>query len=226
MVADFLSAGIPVVSDRRALGASGASGASGEAGDAEALGRWVDFDYAAAARDVLEHLASSGARRIGLVTATSTSSFFEESERAYRAWCDEHGQEPLLTATTAPGHSQALEAVDELLAAAGEPPDALFTLVETSPPLLLDRLRRHGLSVPGDLLLVATTEDPTAAHSDPSVTTLSFLPAETAKAGVELLVNAFEGRDAPRGRLFTARLDVRASSTPRTTRAAREQSRA
>lgn len=219
MVADFLSAGIPVVSDRRALSAPGGSE------DAEPLGRWVDFDYAAATREVLDHLASAGARRIALVTATSTSSFFEESERAYRAWCETRGYEPLLTATTAPGDSRALEAVDGLLASAVEPPDALFTLVETSPPLLLDRLRRHGLSVPDDLLLVATTEDPTAAHCDPPVTTLSFLPAETAEAGVELLVDAFEGRATARGRLFTARLDIRASSTPPIPRAAREASR-
>jgi DNA-binding LacI/PurR family transcriptional regulator len=207
MVADFLAAGIPVVSDRRALDASGRPDA------AESLGRWVDFDYAAAARGVLDHLAASGARRVALITATSTSGFFEESERVYRDWCAERGQEPLLTATAAPGHAPALQAVDELLASAGEPPDALFTLVETSPLLLLDRLRRHGLSVPDDLLLVATTEDPTAAYSDPPVTTLSFLPAETAEAGVELLVDAFEGRDTPRGRLFTARLDIRTSST-------------
>lgn len=210
MVADFLSAGVPVVSDRRALAEFGADG------DGQWPGRWVDFDNEQAMRECLDHLAAAGARRIAVVTAESTSCFYEETGRAYRQWCAERGRSPITAAIGTPGPGHVLGAVEALLTSGAEPPDALITLTEISPLLLLDALRRLGRSVPGDLLLVCATEDPAAPFSDPPVSTLSFLPTETARAGVELLVDAIEGRTGPRGRLFTARLDVRASSTPLT----------
>ncbi|MEU0483308.1 hypothetical protein ABZ260_29490 [Streptosporangium sp. NPDC006013] len=42
--------------------------------------------------------------------------------------------------------------------------------------------------------------------------TLSFLPGETARAAVELLVDRIEGREGDHGRLFSADFQIRASS--------------
>lgn len=199
MVADFLSAGVPVVSDRRAL-----------ADQQTTIGRWVDSDDAAAARTVLDHLKSAGAQRIALIGIDSTSNFGMESEQAYRDWCGEHDREPLIAKVSTPGPGNVQSVVEETLA---HDPDALFILAEVSVPLLLDALRRAGRSVPQDLLLVCTTEDPTAAYTDPPVTTLSFLATETAEVSVELLIDAIEGRKGPLGQLVEAHLEIRASST-------------
>ncbi|MFI6597595.1 LacI family DNA-binding transcriptional regulator [Nonomuraea sp. NPDC050536] len=197
LVGDFLSAGIPVLSDRRAMEDTG--------------GPWIDFDYALAVRQVLDHLEAAGARRVAAIAGATTAAFHQDSARAYLDWCAERHSEPRLVSLAEPGLEGTLAAVDTLLAA-DEPPDALFSLVEASPALLLDAIRRRGRSVPGDLLLVCATEDPTAPYTDPPVSTLSFLPEETARVGIELLVDRIEGRGSGDGRLLRARLDIRASS--------------
>ncbi|WP_026410752.1 LacI family DNA-binding transcriptional regulator [Actinomadura oligospora] len=226
LVADFLSAGVPVVSDRRALeeAAARAREAGGTSGDGTAgtrPARWLDFDYERATLDVLDHLREQGAERIALVTARSTSCFFERSGEAYGRWCAQNGRVPVSVATDAPGPAHVLAAVETVFSAsasasgpasAAGSPDALLVLTEVSPPLLLDALRRLGRSVPDDLLVVCATEDPAAAYTDPGMSTLGYLPVESARAGVELLVDAIEGRPGPDGRLFGARLEVRASS--------------
>lgn len=246
LVADFLSAGVPVVSDRRALDEAaarageasradggtrtaeaartddappmdGAASGAGEAGRAEGArpARWLDFDYESATLEALDHLREQGAERIALVTARSTSCFFAQSEEAYERWCARHGRPPVSVWTDAPGPAHVLAAVETILSAttaAVEAPDALLVLTEISPPLLLDALRRLGRSVPDDLLVVCATEDPAAAYTAPGMSTLGYLPVESARVGVELLVDAIEGRPGPDGRLFGARLEVRASS--------------
>ncbi|WP_433360538.1 LacI family DNA-binding transcriptional regulator [Streptosporangium sp. CA-115845] len=203
MVGDFLAAGVPVVSDRRAL-AEVTNGV-------REVGRWVDFDYDGAVRQVLDHLEDAGAERIAVVAAAATACFHQQSVGAYQDWCAERDREPWIVYLPGPGVQQTLDAVRELLAAP-VPPDALFTLVEVSSPLLLDTIRRLGRSIPDDLLLVCTTEDPAAAYTDPPISTLSFLPGETAHAAVELLVDRIEGREGDHGRLFSADFQIRASS--------------
>ncbi|RVX39100.1 DNA-binding LacI/PurR family transcriptional regulator [Nonomuraea polychroma] len=205
MVRDFLVAGVPVVADRRALAEA--------ADEAREIGRWVDFDYAAAVRQVLDHLEEAGAERIAVAAGATTACFHQQTVSAYHDWCAERRREPRISFLPAPGVRQTLDAVTELLAAP-VPPDALFTLVELSPPLLLDAIRRLGRSVPDNLLLVCATEDPAAGYTDPPISTLGFLPGQTAQAAVNLLVDCLEGRPGDLGRLFSADFQVRASSVP------------
>ncbi|MFD3660047.1 LacI family DNA-binding transcriptional regulator [Streptomyces sp. NPDC058659] len=95
----------------------------------------------------------------------------------------------------------------------GDRPDALLVVAEASPPLVLEAARRHGYDVPGDLLLVCVSEDVTAEHTEPPVTTLSLRPEAIAEAGIEHLVRVLEHGDRePAGTLVPTRLDVRASS--------------
>ncbi|MCZ0982393.1 substrate-binding domain-containing protein [Streptomyces diastatochromogenes] len=66
------------------------------------------------------------------------------------------------------------------------------------------------------MLLVLVSEDATALHTEPPVTTLSLRPEAVAEAGVEHLVAVLEhGRREPAGTLVPTRLDVRASSLRR-----------
>ncbi|MYW04010.1 LacI family DNA-binding transcriptional regulator [Streptomyces sp. SID3343] len=198
LVEDFLAARIPIVSDRRVEGVPGA--------------HWVDIDHEAAVRGVLDHLEAGGARRIGLVAALSTSLFYVRALEAYHAWCAERGMRPLVDLTRMPGNHETRGAIDRLLDLP-DPPDALFVLSEASPPLILETVRRHGLRLPDDLLLVCVSEDPTAAQTDPPVTTLSLCPVEIATVGVELLIEALESGDrTSTGRIVETRLEVRGTS--------------
>ncbi|MFF1904395.1 LacI family DNA-binding transcriptional regulator [Kitasatospora sp. NPDC058218] len=201
IVEDFIAARIPVFTDRSVEGRAGAF--------------WVDIDTDAAVTEVLDHLRAEGARRIALVLPDTAIRFHAALVDSYRAWCAGHGAEPREEFSSGPGNGPAIAAVERALSAA-EPPDALLVASEASPPLILDAARRHGRTVPGDLLLVCISEDAAAEHADPPVSTLSLQPALVAVAGVELLVAALEsGETEPTGTLVDTRLEIRASSRRR-----------
>ncbi|MFE1787078.1 LacI family DNA-binding transcriptional regulator [Streptomyces sp. NPDC059525] len=203
IVEDLLAARIPVFSDRSVEGRPGAY--------------WVDVDAGAAVREALDHLRAQGARRPVLLVPDSTTRFHTEVFAAHRAWCAEHGVPERVVRVGAPGNGPVIRAVETALAddpaAAGARPDALLVVAEASPPLVLDAARRLGYEVPGDLLLVCVSEDVTAEHTEPPVTTLSLRPEAIAEAGVETLVAVLEHGDREAaGVLVRTRLDVRASS--------------
>ncbi|MFF6777234.1 LacI family DNA-binding transcriptional regulator [Streptomyces sp. NPDC012637] len=198
MVEDFLAARIPVFSDASVAGREGA--------------HWVDIDADAAVRESLDHLRAGGARRTALVLPDSTTRFHREMLAAYRAWCARHGAQELVTLVPAAGNGPVVRAVEQALSA-DQRPDGLLVVAEASPPLVMDAARRLGLAVPGDVRVVCVSEDDSAAHADPPVSTLSLRPADVAEEGMALLVSALEGGGStPPGVLLTARLRARASS--------------
>lgn len=207
VVDDLLAARIPVFSDRSVEGRPGAY--------------WVDVEAGPAVRGTMDHLREQGARRPAMVLPDSTTRFHREVLDAYRHWCAAHGVAERIAYAEAPGNGPVVRAVETALAGTGEGPDrvrpdALFLVAEASPPLVLEAARRQGYEVPGDLLLACVSEDVTAAHTEPPVTTLSLRPEEIAQAGVELLVAVLEdGRRESAGVLVPTRLDVRASSLRR-----------
>ncbi|KUJ69605.1 LacI family transcriptional regulator [Streptomyces albus subsp. albus] len=201
IVEELLAARVPVFSDRSVEGRPGA--------------HWVDVDTAAAVRETLDHLVGQGARRPALVQPDSTTRFHTGVLDAYRDRCAAHGLPQRVVWAEAAGNGPVMRAVETALAGTGqgERPDALLVVAEASPPLILEAARRHGYHVPGDLLLVCVSEDVTAAHTEPPVTTLSLRPERIAEAGVELLVAVLEqGLADPPGVLVPTRLEVRASS--------------
>ncbi|MFG2872608.1 LacI family DNA-binding transcriptional regulator [Streptomyces sp. NPDC048338] len=203
IVDDLLAARIPVFSDRSVEGRPGAY--------------WVDVDAGGAVREALDHVREQGARRPVLVVPDSTTRFHTEVFAAHRAWCADRGVPERVVRVGAPGNPAVVRAVETALAgdpaADGARPDALLVVAEASPPLVLDAVRRLGRDVPGDLLLVCVSEDVTAEHTEPPVTTLSLRPEAIAEAGVARLVAVLEdgARELP-GVLVPTRLDVRASS--------------
>lgn len=198
VVEDLLAARIPVFSDGSVDGRPGA--------------HWVDVDAEEAVRTTLEHLGSQGARRTALVLPDSTTRFHRGVLAAYRGWCAARGHTARVTFAADAGNGPVVRAVDSALTAA-ERPDALFVVAELSPPLVLEAARRHGYDVPGDLLVVCVSEDGTAEHTEPPISTLSLQPREVAEAGIELLVAALEnGDEGPSGVLVPTRLLVRESS--------------
>ncbi|MER5708397.1 LacI family DNA-binding transcriptional regulator [Streptomyces sp. NPDC042898] len=200
IVDDVLAAGIPVFSDRSVEGRPGAY--------------WVDVDTDAAVRSALDHFHEQGARRPVLVVPDSTTRFHTEVFAAHREWCAEHGLPERVVRVGEAGNGPVVRAVETALA--GGPaggPDALLVVAEASPPLVLGAARRLGYDVPGDLLLACVSEDVTAEHTEPPVTTLSLRPEAIAEAGIEHLVRVLEqGGREPAGTVVPTRLDVRASS--------------
>ncbi|MFF0390875.1 LacI family DNA-binding transcriptional regulator [Kitasatospora sp. NPDC004615] len=201
LVEDFLAARIPLFTDRSVEGRPGA--------------HWVDVDTEGAVREVLDHLYAQGARRIALVLPGTVIRFHRAASDTHRRWCDERGLTARQARTDGAGDGPVITAVEAVLSGP-EPPDALFVLAEAGPPLVLEAVRRAGLAVPEQLLLVCASEESSAEHTRPAVSTLSLQPAAVAEKGIELLIAALEsGSRESTGALVPTRLEIRASSLRR-----------
>ncbi|MHC3430411.1 substrate-binding domain-containing protein, partial [Streptomyces sp. DT18] len=69
----------------------------------------------------LDHLADSGARRIGLLTGTTTDKYTRLSTTAYLDWCRRVGQDPLQESYPAHDPSAGAVAADRLHARPDRP---------------------------------------------------------------------------------------------------------
>ncbi|UED85251.1 LacI family DNA-binding transcriptional regulator [Streptomyces profundus] len=202
MVTELVRQGIPVVSD-------------GQPGGDLPVTAWVDNDHHAAVVGLLDHLAAAGARRIGLLTGTSTDTYTRLSTTAYLNWCERNGQQPVYEAYPAHDPCAGAMAADRLLARPDRP-DAVYGLFDPNGTDLLAAARRYGLRVPEDLLLVCCSESTVYAATEPPVTTLSLQPGRIGTAVIELLIDAIEGGEGRSygHQLMPTELLVRASSLP------------
>lgn len=208
LVTELVRSGVPVVSDGRPAGNLPVTA-------------WVDNDHEAAVRGLLDHLAESGARRIGLLTGTSTDTYTRLSTSAYLDWCERVGQEPVVEAYPAHDPAAGAVAADRLLARPDRP-DAVYGLFDPNGTDLLAAARRYGLRVPEDLLLVCCSESSVYAGTEPPITTLSLKPGRIGNMVIQLLIDAIEGEGSPRPveQVMPTDLIVRTSSRrrpPRTT---------
>ncbi|MCX4528658.1 MULTISPECIES: LacI family DNA-binding transcriptional regulator [unclassified Streptomyces] len=179
---------------------------------------WVDNDHAATTREVLDHLAEAGARRIALHGGLGDEYYTYAVTRAYEQWCAERGHPPLLIPCDpddAPGHAfdRAFDRAPGARADA-DAVDAVYSLYEPGGRQVLAAAARHGLRVPDELLLVCASEDPAYAQGDPAVSTVTLRPGVIGENAVAALVALLESpRDTVPGQLTVpAGLTVRASS--------------
>jgi DNA-binding LacI/PurR family transcriptional regulator len=207
VVTELVRSGLPVVSDGRPAGSLPVTA-------------WVDNDHEEAVRGLLDHLAEAGARRIGLLTGTSTDTYTRLSTTAYFDWCARVGQEPVYEHYPAHDPCAGAVAADRLLARPDRP-DAVYGLFDPNGTDLLAAARRYGLRVPEDLLLVCCSESNVYASTEPPITTLSLKPGRIGNTVIQLLIDAIEGigGDGPVQQVMPTDLIVRTSSQRRRQRA-------
>ncbi len=185
---------------------------------------WVDNDHTATTREVLDHLAASGARRIALHSGYGREFYTGAVTSTYAQWCAERGLVPLLIPfdpDDAAGH-----AFDSAFAGPDRP-DAVYCVYDPGGRQVLAAAARHGLRTPGapgapggpghdGLLLVCASEDPGYAETEPAVTTVTLNPERIAASAVSVLVNLIESghAESPGQLTVPAGLRVRASSLP------------
>lgn len=199
VLAEMHRRGVPVVTDGREVGPQLSNG-------------WVDNDHIAGVRAVLDHLAEAGARRIGLLGGTTGDNYTQESMAAYRAWCAERGQEPVLECFTLPDRKESVVAAHRILMREDRP-DAVYGIYDPSGGDLVSAARTLGLRVPEDVMVACCSENNAYASVDPPVTTLSLRPEACGTTAVELLIDAIEHPDGRRAqRLVPSTLVVRAST--------------
>ncbi|MEU6313063.1 LacI family DNA-binding transcriptional regulator [Streptomyces sp. NPDC047014] len=107
---------------------------------------WVDNDHTATTRQVLDHLAASGARRIALHAGYGREFYTAAVTSAYEQWCAEHGRAPLLIPFDP--EDTAGHAFDAALAGPDRP-DAVYCVYDPGGRQVLAAAARHGLRIPG-----------------------------------------------------------------------------
>lgn len=198
---------------------------------------WVDNDHTATTREVLDHLAASGARRIALHAGYGREFYTGAVTSAYEHWCAERRRAPLVIPFDP--NDDAGHAFDPAFAGPDgrhrpDRPDAVYCVYDPGGRQVLAAAARHGIAIPGPgpgpgggpgpgpgagpgekgLLLVCASEDPAYAENEPAVTTVTFDPERIAETAVSSLVKLIEsGHAESTGRLTVpAGLRVRASS--------------
>ncbi|GAA2658959.1 LacI family DNA-binding transcriptional regulator [Streptomyces vastus] len=156
---------------------------------------WVDIDYDAGLRLLLDHLTKAGARRIALSQPLHDNEYPHLIGRAYASWCAEHDMPALVEEyASLPDYFTAeRDAVGRLLDRDPRP-DAVIGIYSDSGHNILAAARHHGLRVPQDLLVACISEDPDYATTTPPVTTLSLRPDRVSDEAVDLLIALINAR--------------------------------
>jgi len=154
------------------------------------VARYVVLDDAKAARLAVDHLLELGHTRIAHVAGPAKADTAARRKRGYQQRMKAAGIEVPASLTASGDYTPAggRQAVDELLNGS-RPPTAVFVANLASAIGVLDGLREAGLSVPGDVSVVAVHDLPLAAHLSPPLTTVSMPLRRLGARGVELLLS-------------------------------------
>jgi DNA-binding LacI/PurR family transcriptional regulator len=195
--------GVPVVTTGRELG--GSEGAC-----------WVDNDHVAGTREMLDHLAAAGSRRVALLTSPPVSSYAFDARGAYVDWCAARGQEPVIAELTGNvSEGGAYAAAIELLGA-GDPPDGIYATLDRLALGALLAAEARGVAVPGRLRIAGCTDSEPSRKARPALTALSLDPEQLGREALDLLLDLVEdGASAMPHRLVPATVVPRASTAPR-----------
>lgn len=174
---------------------------------------WVDNDHRAGTFQALDHLAERGGRRVALLSPRALASYALDAHDAYRAWCHDHGQEPIVAdVADAPSETSGFIATLDLLESR-TPPDAIYATLDRLALGAMLAADARGVEVPRDLLIAACTDSAAARRAEPSLTVLGLAPERIGHEALELLLEILEGRTpGERQRLVPSTLVARAST--------------
>jgi LacI family transcriptional regulator, galactose operon repressor len=146
---------------------------------------------------LVEHLASIGHRRIAHIAGLEGLSTIEERINGYRTGLHRSGL-PIddLVAYGAPQYDPAKAAVQNMLDAA-DPPTAMVSGNNSTTIRVLRALRERGLTVPGDMALVAFDDFEWSDLFHPRLTVIAQPTREIGQKAVQLLLARLDNPDRP-----------------------------
>lgn len=169
----------------------------------------VQCGYEQATEIALDALHAGGATRIGLLTEEPGVAADELGELTYRAWCGEHGMEPVVEYIDY-GRTNFAARLEELLERGV---DAIYSYAEEGPAIKA-ALSASGRSVPGEVQLVALCLDDCAENEQAGVSRVCVHP-ELAPAQVINALVALAETDGVDEREATLPVDCATGTTTR-----------
>lgn len=176
-VAGLVSAGVPTVCAGLPLGA-------------DASVPSVSVDEYASARAITRYLRQRGHERIAHIAGPQNSPGGRFRLDGFR---DELGEafDPSLVAVGDFGRPSGAAAMGEILQAG--PVDAVFAASDSMAVGAIERMRREGIAVPGDVAVAGFDDSGLAADAEPSLTTVRQPWADISTAMVSMLLDIIRG---------------------------------
>jgi len=150
----------------------------------------LDIDVDSAMAAILDHLWACGSRRPAVLGDVAEYGYIIRMGDRYDAWCAAHAVEPMIASI--PTDTPTRRAAIRSLIADGC--DALVGLDDADGWLMLDEVETIGLHVPDDVRIVVAAHEPRYATARIPITTLELHPHELGTRGVDLILDAIEGR--------------------------------
>ena len=144
------------------------------------------------ARFATQHLIDHGYKRIVCLTGESTLFTIQERIRGYRAAMDAAGRAATLN-TSVKDYRSAEYAIESMLAGAN-PPDALFTLKNSTTIFAFEALQKLSVPVPKVLALLGFDDFELAATVRPSISVVQQPVEEIGRVAAELLFEQLLGK--------------------------------
>jgi LacI family transcriptional regulator len=148
------------------------------------------------ARFAVQHLIDHGYKRIVCLTGESTLFTIQERIRGYRAALDASGLPSVLN-TSVKDYRSAEYAIDSMLSGSN-PPDALFTLKNSTTIYAFEALQKLNVPVPKTIALLGFDDFELAATVRPSVSVVQQPVEEIGRVAAELLFEQLLGKRNPR----------------------------
>jgi LacI family transcriptional regulator len=140
----------------------------------------------------MRHLIEHGRRRIACLTGETTLYTIRERIRGYRKAVEVAGV-PYLLDTSIRDYKSAEYAVESMLAGP-EPPDALFTLKNSTTIFVFEALQKLNVAIPGAVALLGYDDFELAATVRPSISVIQQPVEEIGRITAELLFEELHGQ--------------------------------
>jgi LacI family transcriptional regulator len=143
------------------------------------------------ARFATQHLIDHGYKRIVCLTGESTLFTIQERIRGYRAAVEAAGLSYELN-TSIKDYKSAEYAIESMLAGVN-PPDAFFTLKNSTTIYAFEALQKHGVAVPKNVALLGFDDFELASAVRPSITVVQQPVEEIGRVTAEMLFDQLLG---------------------------------
>lgn len=176
----------------------------------------VRGDNVNGAHDAVSYLVELGHRRIGFIRGNAYTGQSEMRERGYAAALAGAGLalDPALFVQGDFSEQSGMDAGRQLLALE-DPPTAIFAASDAMAQGAMHAIREKGLRIPEDISVVGFDDIPSAAMTQPPLTTLRHPYEAMAHATVQELVRRIRGEPGRRHRIeFPSEFVVRSSTGP------------
>lgn len=176
----------------------------------------ITRDYRPGMTALVGHLVALGHRRIAHITGDERMLHGSQRRKYFESAMRENGLE--LVIESADFSPEQGAAATRRLLDAGQPPTAI---IYGNDPMAIAGMavaREYGLHLPQDLSIAGLDGSGLGSYVYPSLTTLCNDPADWGRASAETLLQLIEQSEAPNVELAPAKLTIKESTVPPTTR--------